>query len=730
MNASKTIYKFLKIFAVIFLLCNFYKLYSQKKIVEINNKSSGQPIGKDVYLFIDQQEFYKDSEIINLSHFKPEGKDIPVMNDVTNGNIWAKFKVVNSTSDSIFFLNLQYSNISEISFYKRYGNKLDLIGTAGNDFRFDKRMNTGPDFIFLFNLAKGDTTEFFLKIRSSHPILLPLFIKTKEKLDETTNIQNLIFGLYFGIILSILLYNLFLFVSTKDLSYLFYIIYLFFLGVAQTTVSGYGFKYLWPGLPEINQYALAIATAMAAITGILFAIFFLRIAHYYRNFIFFLSVILLLYFIAIIASISGNNSLTYNILNYGTITAGLLLIIISSLIGKKGYKAAYFYLFAWSSALAGFIILVLRNFSLIPYTTFTTYASYIGSALEAILLSIALADRINTLRKEKEESQAYALKISKENEKLIKEQNIVLEQKVAERTDELQNTNNQLSNALEDLKDAQMQLVEAEKMASLGQLTAGIAHEINNPINFVKANIKPLKLDIDDLFEIIHQYNQLHNLKNDNLDRQLNLVYEKEQALDMHFVKTEIQHLLQGIEDGAERTAEIVRGLKTFSRLDESELKTANVHDGIESTLILLRNTMPPYIRLIKKFDSNGNIECFAGKLNQVFMNILNNAIQAINGKNEINKEEFITITTCDTPHEHIRISIKDTGDGMNEQVKHRIFEPFFTTKAVGEGTGLGMAIVFKVIEEHNGKIEVFSQPGIGAEFVITLPYTHPASKN
>ncbi|HXL55102.1 MAG TPA: ATP-binding protein, partial [Chitinophagaceae bacterium] len=166
-----------------------------------------------------------------------------------------------------------------------------------------------------------------------------------------------------------------------------------------------------------------------------------------------------------------------------------------------------------------------------------------------------------------------------------------------------------------------------------------------------------------------------------------------------------------------------------FSRLDEGELKTANVHDGLESTLILLRNTVPPYITIKKRFDGKGNIECFPGKLNQVFMNILNNSIQAIGEKKEISEEEFITITTCDTQDGFMRVSIKDTGPGMSEHVKHRIFEPFFTTKPVGEGTGLGMAIVFKIIEEHHGKIEVFSAPGKGAEFVITLPHIHP-SKN
>jgi signal transduction histidine kinase len=415
-------------------------------------------------------------------------------------------------------------------------------------------------------------------------------------------------------------------------------------------------------------------------------------------------------------------------LNYATASAGVSLIVISALIGKKGYRAAYYYFVSWIFLLVGIIVLSLRNVSILPYTNITTYFSYFGSAVEVILLSIALADRINTLRKEKEESQVYALKISRENEKLIKEQNIVLEQKVTERTLELQNTNHQLSNALSDLKDAQIQLVEAEKMASLGQLTAGIAHEINNPINFVKSNIKPLRMDIDDLFHIIHQYNQLHNLKNDNLSKQLKEIYEQEQSLDMNFVKDEIQQLLKGIEDGAERTAEIVKGLKTFSRLDESELKRANVHDGIESTLVLLRNSLPRYIKIEKRFHAKGEIECFPGKLNQVFMNILNNAVQAIALKKEIAEEEFITISTCDTPDGFMKVSIEDTGIGMSEEVKHRIYEPFFTTKDVGEGTGLGMSIVFKIISEHSGKIDIISAPGKGAEFILTLPQIHPES--
>ncbi|HRI21485.1 MAG TPA: ATP-binding protein, partial [Panacibacter sp.] len=150
--------------------------------------------------------------------------------------------------------------------------------------------------------------------------------------------------------------------------------------------------------------------------------------------------------------------------------------------------------------------------------------------------------------------------------------------------------------------------------------------------------------------------------------------------------------------------------------------------DGLESTLVLLRNTMPANIIVEKKFSAKGNIECYPGKLNQVFMNILNNAIQAIIQKNDTETDGFIYITTSDTPENNIAIKIKDTGIGMTEEVLHRIYEPFFTTKAVGEGTGLGMAIVFKIIEAHSGRIDVFSKPGKGSEFIITLPYIHPGS--
>ncbi len=172
-----------------------------------------------------------------------------------------------------------------------------------------------------------------------------------------------------------------------------------------------------------------------------------------------------------------------------------------------------------------------------------------------------------------------------------------------------------------------------------------------------------------------------------------------------------MRSLIGGIEEGAERTAEIVRGLRIFSRLDESEMKEVNIYDNINSTLILLRNASPHYLKIRKHYEAPGEIECYPGKLNQVFMNILTNGIQAIKAKPEKAEEEYIDIWVTEGD-DCMRITISDTGIGMTEEVKHKVFDPFFTTKDVGEGTGLGMSIVFKIIEKHHGKINVISSPG------------------
>jgi len=266
---------------------------------------------------------------------------------------------------------------------------------------------------------------------------------------------------------------------------------------------------------------------------------------------------------------------------------------------------------------------------------------------------------------------------------------------------------------LENLRMAQSQLIQSEKMASVGILTAGIAHELNNPINFVSGNVHPLRRDIEELFSIIKEYNDLIEAnKLPEVKNHLSTLKDKE---DYSFLKKEITDLLEGIEEGAIRSSQIVKGLRSFSRLDEEKRQIYDIHEGIESSLLLLHNKIKDKITVRKDYGDFKDVECFPSKLNQVIMNVLTNSIQAIEGKGEI----FIQTISSETG---IKIIIKDNGKGMTPEVKKHIFEPFFTTKDVGKGTGLGLSISFGIIEQHNGDIDVISEPGKGAEFIISLP--------
>ena len=281
----------------------------------------------------------------------------------------------------------------------------------------------------------------------------------------------------------------------------------------------------------------------------------------------------------------------------------------------------------------------------------------------------------------------------------------------------LEDQKRELQLTLENLKMAQSQLIQSEKMASVGVLTAGIAHELNNPINFVSGNVNPLRRDMNDIFTIINKYD--HIIEKNKFEETFLDVNTLKNEVDYSFLKKEIVSLLKGIEEGANRSSQIVKGLRSFSRLDEEKYQIYDIHEGIESSLVLLHNKIKGKINIRKEYDDFKDLECFPSKLNQVIMNVLTNSIQAIEDKGEI----FIQTISSDIK---MKIIIKDNGRGMTPEEKKHIFEPFFTTKEVGKGTGLGLAISFGIIEQHNGNIDVISEPGKGTEFIISLPKTQP----
>jgi signal transduction histidine kinase len=300
------------------------------------------------------------------------------------------------------------------------------------------------------------------------------------------------------------------------------------------------------------------------------------------------------------------------------------------------------------------------------------------------------------------------------NEKVQRRTAEVVNQKkeIEVKNDVLENQKEELQSMLESLKLTQSQLVQSEKMASLGQLVAGIAHEINNPVTFISAGVESLGTNLEEVRQVLDIY---HRITPENVKEKLKEIEELKNRIDYKQAIREINGLIESIKNGTYRTTQIVNGLRTFSRLDEDVLKVADINEGLESTLILLRNKYKNRIEIAREYGKLPPLECYPGQLNQVFMNILSNAIDAIEDTG------IITISTEKSGGEII-ISIRDNGKGMPEAIRKKIFDPFFTTKEVGSGTGLGLSISHGIIKKHKGNIRVISEPGEGSEFIISLP--------
>lgn len=295
-----------------------------------------------------------------------------------------------------------------------------------------------------------------------------------------------------------------------------------------------------------------------------------------------------------------------------------------------------------------------------------------------------------------------------------------LEERVETRTAELTQT-------LQQLQTTQAQLIQQEKMSSLGQLVAGVAHEINNPINFIHGNLIHIQTYTQDLLSFV----QLHQIHYPNPVAE---IQEKAEEMDLEFVQQDLIKILGSMRMGTDRIRQIVLTLRNFSRVDEAEFKAVDIHEGIDSTLLILQHRLKAKsdhseITVVKKYDKLPLIECYPGQLNQVFMNILANAIDALEEitltqpSHQPQTYGCITISTLRVDPNRIQIAIADNGIGMTEATRQHIFNPFFTTKPIGKGTGMGMSISHQIItEKHGGRLECHSAPGNGTEFRIQIP--------
>ncbi|MBX2996192.1 MAG: HAMP domain-containing protein [Bdellovibrionaceae bacterium] len=368
----------------------------------------------------------------------------------------------------------------------------------------------------------------------------------------------------------------------------------------------------------------------------------------------------------------------------------------------------------------GEAIAVLKN---VNYAFYTVVGAIILLLIITILFTSnavlkPLNDLLEAIQNMQQSDQPVEIPIKSETEiGLLAESFNLMSRNVSKARTDLKAKINELEKANQELRETQSRLVHSSKMVSLGQLVAGVAHELNNPIGFIYSNMSHLSDYAGRLIKLAEA-----------AERNPQSVGKLIQEYDLEYIKKDLPKLISSCEDGARRTRDIVLGLRNFSRLEEAKLKEIDLHEALDNTLNLLAGELKNRVQIHRQYGSLPLVSCFASQINQVFMNILSNAAQAIetNGNIWIATKTF----TSSGGKPMVQVSIQDSGKGMTAQIIEKIFDPFFSTKGVGQGTGLGLSISYGIVQNHGGDIQVKSQVGIGTEFIVTIPVKADPPKN
>lgn len=675
-------------------------------------------IGFECEILVDTAGDLSYSDVRLSNSWKTSSLSIPNMGISSNPS-WIRFKISSINSSEPLFLNIKNPNIDY----------LDIFIINNGDFRIHHFSDTSseaskaiPHENFSVKLLEdhSQTVDVYLRLLSSEQLQVPMSIGTYAEVVNDNHVKDNFFSIYAGLMIAMLIYNLFLYFNTQERSYRMYVVYIGLVFATQASIQGYSIDSLI-GTQILKRSAVFALASLVPVAAIFFMISFLQISRYARPLLKYFYLAIVVNVICLILAALGEYVYAYQLLQISVSVSAFYQLFVAIVMSARKVPQAKNFLIAWSAFLVGVIVFVLKDFEIVPFNNITYNMMSIGSAVESVLLSFALADRINQLKREKEQSTSQMLLALRENERIISQQNVELERRVGERTLALERTNTELNQAMRNLKLTQKQLVEQEKLATLGQMTAGIAHEINNPINFVASNVHPLRRDVEELLDIVEKTTDLP----DTPDHAVALAVDPNLTkANLGFLRREIFQLLQGIEEGSRRTSEIIRGLRVFSRMDKDNLIRASINECINSTLIVMKSMTKGEVTIIKDLDTSlPDLECYPGKLNQVFVNVISNAVHATKLPGRHPADRIVRIRTF--MHEGmIAIAVSDNGPGMDDNIRRRIFDPFFTTKNLGEGTGLGLSIVAGIIQEHGGKIDVHSLTEQGTEFLIYLPQT------
>ncbi|HET8730170.1 MAG TPA: 7TM diverse intracellular signaling domain-containing protein [Moraxellaceae bacterium] len=679
-------------------------------VLDVGRAPVDKTLGRYLVVYADPTGTLTLDDIRKLpdAAFRPVTRDVPNFS-FSSSHFWFRLRVRWSDPDeTVYRLWQEYPLTDYLTLYRPDGRGGYEAVHTGDQLPFSHRELATRAFGFRLDPHKGQTDDYYVELHGAGTMVLELQITSHATALADTETRHLFYGLYYGAILALLLYNLMLFASLRERVYLWYTLYVAGLGMTFFDINGLAFRYFWPNFTWMNTGFLMF-TFLSLLAQVQFTRTFLTLDREWPVVDRVLSAAAGLCGIAFLAVLFTPDHYLYPASQDVASLVAILCIIAGTGLWLRGYRPARFFTLASGFYIVGILVYVLQNFGWLATSAFTAHAVQIGSSFELVLYSLALADRIRLMRVEKRQ-------IEQQVRQQLLDYNRSLEHSVQARTQDLLASLRTVSEKHEALMSMQQQLVQAEKMSSLGTLVSGVAHEINNPANFTRLAAENVSRDVQSLREFLIALSDAES--DPALIDEINARFER------------IISQLSLVHDGADRLALIVRDLQNFSRIGDSDAQIAAPDDGLQATLNLVRAQYGDRIDIsLERTHPHARGACHPAALNQVFMNLAVNACQAILEKSVKNGSTaypagHLHIATRLDPNGDWLAEFSDDGLGMDIATQARIFEPFFTTKEVGTGTGLGLSVSYGIIRRHSGEIQVVSTPGQGSRFVVRIPLT------
>ena len=694
----------------------------------------------------------------------------------TRSAYWLRLSVRNNAYFPVHrMLEIANARLTQVDFYSHDVAGVSTAVATGMVAPFASRPYANRFFVFPVDLPPAAERTIYIRVLSTAPLFVPARIWEPGRFHVHERNDYQVQSIYFGMCLAMVLFNLLLFISLRDYIYIYYVSLIICTALSLASLNGLAKEYLWPEATHWSDLTTSVGFCYCFFTALLFMRRMLKIKAYAPR---------LDRVIQVFAGLMVFMSMGFMVSVQGMFKPGSFLFALTLLLtlGTAIYfsvlrhRSAYFFLGSFGFLMAGILVFVLRGFNVVPTNAWTLNGMQFGSALEMILLALAMADRFNRIRHDKVQAQQNALEAEYRLVTSLKRSERELEDRVAQRT-------NDLTQSLDELRTAQTQLIQSEKMATLGQVVANVAHEINTPIGAVKASGKNISDALEDTLEGMPDLFQKLDPATIDLFKQLLLQYragnpilstrdernlvrtvmssleeagvenarKKASTLVQMGAKTlepvylplllhpESDHILRiahgiasilnntaNINSAVEKVSKIVFALKSFSHVDQSEEKMeADIADGMETVLTIYQGQLKQGIDVVREFETIAPLLCLPDQLNQVWTNLIHNAIQAMmQHESGGNSSSLGTLTIGIRQQDNCAVvSVRDNGPGIPEHIRTKIFEPFFTTKPVGIGSGLGLDIVRKIIDKHQGRIELQTEVGAGTTFTVYLPY-------